>query len=59
MERTKRLLQTIEHLVATNRKKHIVGGILLSASLFLGGLAITVLSTKVEQKDEYEQLYLE
>jgi len=59
MERTKRLLQTIEHLVATRSKRHIVGGILLSTSIFLGGLAVTVLSTRVEEKDEYDQIYLE
>lgn len=58
MERTKRLLLTIEHLVATRSKRHIVGGILLSTSIFLGGLALTVLSTKVEEKDEYDQIYL-
>lgn len=59
MERTKRLLLTIEHLVATKSKRHIVGGILLSTSIFLGGLALTVLSTKVEEKDEYDKIYLE
>jgi hypothetical protein len=59
MERTKRLLATIEHLVATKSKRHIVGGILLSTSIFLGGLAVTVLSTRVEEKDEYDQIYLE
>ena len=59
MERTKRLLLTIEHLVATKSKRHIVGGILLSTSIFLGGLALTVLSTKIEEKDEYDQIYLE
>lgn len=59
MERTKRLLLTIEHLVATRSKRHIAGGILLSTSIFLGGLALTVLSTKVEEKDEYDQIYLE
>ena len=58
MERTKRLLLTIEHLVATKSKRHIVGGILLSTSIFLGGLALTVLSTKIEEKDEYDQIYL-
>lgn len=59
MERTKRLLATIENLVATKSKRHIVGGILLSTSIFLGGLAVTVLSTRVEEKDEYDQIYLE
>lgn len=52
MERAKRLIATLEHLVSTKKKRHIVGGILLSASVFLGGLAVTVLSTKVEEDVE-------
>lgn len=48
MDRAKRLLETFEHLVATRKKRHIVGGLLLSTSLFLGGLAITVMSSKDE-----------
>lgn len=30
----------------TSRKRHIVGGILLSASALFGGLAVTVLTIK-------------
>lgn len=56
MERAKRLLSTIEHLLSTKRKRHIVAGSLLSAALFMGGLAGTILSIKV---DEYEQIYKE
>lgn len=59
MDRTKRLLSTIEHLISTKRKRHIIAGLLLSAALFAGGLAATVLSIKVEEKDEYEQIYKE
>lgn len=59
MERTKRLLLTIEHMISTKNKRHIVGGLLLSTSIFLGGLAITVLSAKTDDKDEYDQIYLE
>lgn len=54
MERAKRVLATLEHLVSTKKKRHIVGGILLSTSIFLGGLAMTVMSTKGEGSiDEY------
>lgn len=56
MERAKRLLSTIEHLMSTKRKRHIIAGLLLSAALFMGGLAGTVLSIK---GDEYEQIYKE
>ena len=44
MEHAKRPILTIEHLV---------GGVLLSASIFLGGLALTVMSTKIEE-NKYE-----
>lgn len=36
----------IDEMLDTKRKRHIIGGALLSASLFLGGLAITALSIK-------------
>lgn len=54
MDHMKRLISTLEHLVSTPKKKHIVGGILLSTSVFLGGLALTVMSTKIEENtDEF------
>lgn len=55
MDRAKRFISTLEHLVSTKKKRHIVGGILLSASIFLGGLALTVMSTNIEENiDEQE-----
>ena len=55
MDHVKRFITTLEHLVSTKKKRHIVGGILLSTSVFLGGLALTVMSTKVEENiDEPE-----
>jgi hypothetical protein len=59
MERTKKLLSTIEHLISTKRRRHIIAGVLLSAALFAGGLAATVLSVKIDERDEYEQIYEE
>lgn len=59
MERAKRLLSTIEHLISTKRRRHIVAGALLSVALFAGGLAATVLSIKIDERDEYEQIYEE
>ena len=38
----------------TVTKKHAVGGILLSTAIFLGGLAVTVISSKTEEV--YENL---
>ena len=57
MDRAKRLLATLEHLVSSKGKRHLIGGILLSASLFLGGLALTVMSTKIEEIDDEESTF--
>jgi hypothetical protein len=56
MERIKKVIATLELAVSTNKKKHIVGGILLSASLFLGGLALTVMSAKIEENIDEEDV---
>ena len=49
MNRAKRIVLTIEHLISNKTKQHIVGGLLFSVSVFLGALATTVLTMKVEQ----------
>lgn len=41
----------------TNRKRHIAGGLLMSISLFFGGVAITIMTIKTEEKED--ELYLE
>lgn len=46
------LVAIIDDTLNTKRRRHIIGGILLSASLFFGGLAITALSIKTEDKYE-------
>jgi hypothetical protein len=56
MERIKKVIATLELAVSTNKKKHIVGGILLSASFFLGGLALTVMSAKIEENIDEEDV---
>lgn len=56
MDRVKRFIITLEHLVSTRKKRHIVGGVLLSTSVFLGGLALTVMSAKFEENiDETDE----
>lgn len=39
---------SLDELLNTRRKRHIVGGLLLSASALFGGLAVTVLTIKNE-----------
>lgn len=46
-------ISTIDAMLDTKRKRHIMGGILLSASLLFGGLALTVWTIKNEE-DDYE-----
>lgn len=54
MERLEMLMVLIEETLDTKKKRHIVGGILMSVSLFFGGLAITVITINREEriKDE-------
>lgn len=52
MDKAKRLVLTVEHLISTKTKQHIVGGILFSVSVFLGALATTVLTMKVNPTDD-------
>lgn len=44
------IMYSIDEILDTKRKRHILGGILLSLSTLLGGLAITVMTIK-EDKD--------
>lgn len=53
MERLNSILSGIDVMLDTKRKRHIIGGVLLSTSLLFGGLAITVISVKTEDK-KYE-----
>ncbi len=66
MNRVKRLVSTIEHLISTKTKQHIVGGLLFSAAVFLGALSATVLTMRVEaietdpvkeDRDDYHEPY--
>lgn len=51
MNRAKIVVSTIEHLISTKSKQHIVGGLLFSASIFLGALAATVFTMKVSPSE--------
>lgn len=48
------MMTTLSFLTNTKKKRHLVGGILLSVSLLFGGLALTVMSIKNEE-NVYEQ----
>lgn len=46
------IMYSIDEILDTKRKRHILGGILLSLSTLLGGLAITVMTIK--EDEDYE-----
>lgn len=47
------LVDAFDNILDTKKKRHVVGGILMSISLFFGGLAITVVTINKEVKNEY------
>lgn len=51
MDRFSYVLSMLDHVLETKIKRHITGGVLVSASLLFGSLAITVLSLKIENKN--------
>lgn len=58
MDRLEYITAMLEQILGTKAKRHILGGALISVSLMFGGLAITVMTLKTEDKDENElQVY--
>lgn len=55
MDRLEHFISTLTYLLDNKHKRHIVGGIMLSASLLFGGLALTVMTIKNEEKENNEQ----
>lgn len=49
------VLNTLDIILDNKRKRHIVGGILLSASLLFGGLAVTVVTIEEEDKENIDE----
>lgn len=54
MEDFNEVLDTLEYTMNSKTKRHLIGGILLSLSLFFGGLAITAVTIKEDKENEYE-----
>lgn len=51
------IVYTLERVVNTKKKRHIVGGILMSISLLFCGLTFTVMTLKTE--DNTDAQYIE
>lgn len=54
MEGFANMISMMDYVLDTKRKRHITGGLLLSAALLFGGLAVTVMSIK-DEEDTYEE----
>lgn len=54
MERLEATISMLDYTLNTRRKRHLVGGILMSVALLFGGLSCTALTVKMEgENDEY------
>lgn len=45
------ILSVIDRSLDTKKKRHVVGGVLMSVSLLFGGLAVTIITLKTEEKE--------
>lgn len=52
MEGFENLISVLDFTLDTKRKRHIVGGILLSVSFLFGGLAFTTMTLRMEEKND-------
>lgn len=51
MDSLEHMATILDYTLNTRRKRHILGGLLLSVSLLFGGMALTVMTIK---EDEHE-----
>lgn len=58
MNRLEGIMASLEYVLNSKKKRHIMGGILMSASLLFAGLAVTIITLKQEENDNNEQ-YIE
>lgn len=49
MDNFEKIILSIDSILDTRRKRHITGGILLSVSFLMGGLALTAMTIKNEE----------
>lgn len=54
MDNFESVVTIIDYTLNSKRKRHIVGGILLSVSLLFGGLALTAMTLRTEGDKEDE-----
>lgn len=55
MDGFERLIAMLDFTLDNKRKRHIVGGILLSVSFLFGGLALTTMTLKNEEEEKNDE----
>lgn len=49
IDRLEGILSILDDSLSTKKKRHIVGGVLMSVALLFGGLSFTVMTLKTEE----------
>lgn len=57
MERLEYTMDIVNQITGNKRRRHIIGGVLLSVAMLFGGLAVTVLTIRAEENEENDQGY--
>lgn len=57
MYRFEEILLALDHSLDSKKRRHIIGGVLLSISLLFGGVAVTIITLKTEENED--EIYLE
>lgn len=52
MDGFENFMSMLDYVLDTKRKRHILGGILISVSMLFGGLAMTVMTINKESENE-------
>lgn len=59
MNRLEGLINSIDYIIDSKRKRHIMGGILVSTSLLLAGLAVTIITLRHEENKNDNEIFIE
>lgn len=55
MEMFDYILNMVDAALDSERRRHLIGGALMSLSLLFGGLAVTTLTTKEDKSNEHKK----
>lgn len=53
MDKFTNIIFILDDVLSENRRKHILGGVLLSVSMFFGGIAFTVMTIRNEEDEKW------